>query len=85
MRRALLRRDPHAPPLFLMTRSNVILDLATAAASETVIFCPPNHSRPYQVVPVMGSQGFDAVASCLGAPVVRARTEGMVAWIPPAV
>ena len=71
-------------PLFLLTRSSSILDLAEAGLDETIIFCPPNHSPPILVAPHPGSPGYEAVATCLGPPAVRARTEGMVAWLPKA-
>ncbi|MCM2397017.1 MerR family transcriptional regulator [Rhizobium sp. S95] len=82
LRGLLRRRTADAPPLFLLTRSNVILDLATITPSETVIFCPANHSLPMQVVPRPGAPGYEALATCLAPPEVRARTEGMIAWMP---
>lgn len=39
----LRRRGTHGRPLFLLTRSSAILDLAEATADETIIFCPANH------------------------------------------
>jgi DNA-binding transcriptional MerR regulator len=75
----LRRRGPGARPLFLLTRSNVILDLAAAGPDETILFCPANHSPPMQVAPYPGVPGYEAVASCLASPEVRARTEGVVA------
>ena len=80
----LRRRGAHGRPLFLLTRSSAILDLAEAGAHETIIFCPANHSPPLQVAPYPGSPGFEAVATCLAPPAVRSRTEGMVAWLPEA-
>jgi DNA-binding transcriptional MerR regulator len=80
----LRRRGPGAPPLFLMTRSNVILDLAAVGVDESIIFCPANHSPPIRVAPYPGANGYEAVATCLASPDVRARTEGMRAWLPPA-
>jgi DNA-binding transcriptional MerR regulator len=80
----LRRRGPGAPPLFLMTRSNVILDLAAVGVDEAIILCPANHSPPIRVAPYPGATGFEAVATCLASPEVRARTEGMRAWLPPA-
>lgn len=59
-------------PLFLLTRSCAILDLASVGAEESIILCPANHSPPTQVAPYPG----------LAAPEVRARTEGVVAWRP---
>ena len=78
----LRRRDAAARPLFLMTRSCAILDLAAVGPNETIIFCPANHSPPMGVAPYPGAPGYEAVASCLASPDVRARTEGMRAWRP---
>jgi len=78
----LRRRGPGAPPLFLMTRSCAILDLAAVGAEESIIFCPANHSPPISVAPYPGAPGYEAVATCLASPEVRARTEGMIAWRP---
>lgn len=78
----LRRRGANAPPLFLLTRSSAILDLAAVGADETITLCPANHSPPYQVAPYPGAPGYEAVATCLASPDVRARTEGMVAWRP---
>jgi DNA-binding transcriptional MerR regulator len=71
-------------PLFLMTRSSSILDLESMGMDEIIIFCPANHSRPVIVGPSVGSQGYDAVATCLASPEVRARTEGVIAFRPQA-
>ena len=70
----LRRRAPSQTPLFLMTRSNAILDLAALGADETLIYCPPNHSPPFQVAPIPGAYGYESVAACLGSPAVRARS-----------
>ena len=78
----LRRRGPGARPLFLMTRSCAILDLAAVGPEEAIIFCPANHSPPMRVAPYPGALGFEAVATCLASPQVRARTEGVVAWRP---
>ena len=78
----LRRRGPGARPLFLLTRSCAILDLAAIGADEAIIFCPANHSPPTRVVPYPGTPGFEAVATCLASPEVRARTAGMIAWRP---
>lgn len=74
-----------ACPLFLMTRSSVILDLAAIGPDETIIFCPPNHSPPIRVAPYPGAPGYEAVATCLASPEVRARTSGIIAWCPEAM
>lgn len=72
------RRD--ARPLYFLTRSSAILDLAAVGGDEAVILCPANHSPPTYVAPYPGSPGYEAVATCLAAPHVRARTEGVIAW-----
>ncbi|QNK66546.1 MerR family transcriptional regulator [Variovorax sp. PAMC26660] len=78
----LRRRGPDGRPLFLLTRSCVILDLAAVGAHESIIFCPANHSPPTRVDPWPGAPGYEAVASCLASPEVRARTQGVIAWRP---
>jgi DNA-binding transcriptional MerR regulator len=78
----LRRRPPGARPLFLLTRSTAILDLDAAGADETIIFCPANHAPPCRVAPYPGSPGYEALASCLAPPEVRARTEGVIAVRP---
>jgi hypothetical protein len=75
----LRRRDLQAPSLFLLTRSNVILDLAAVGPDEAIIFCLANHSPPIRVAPDPGAPGYEAVATCLASPEVRARTEGVIA------
>ena len=75
----LRRRGRDAPPLFVLTRSNVILDLGAVRPDEAIIFCPANHAPPSLVQPFPGAPGYEAVATCLGSPDVRARTEGVVA------
>jgi hypothetical protein len=71
--------------LFLLTRSSSILDLDAVGSGETIILCPANHSPPMCVVPYPGGPGYEAVATCLAAPEVRARTAGVIAWRPHAV
>ncbi|MFQ3456480.1 MerR family transcriptional regulator [Bradyrhizobium sp. UFLA01-814] len=78
----LRRRGPEARPLFFLTRSNAILDLDAVGDDEAIILCPANHSRPIRVRPVPGAAGYEAVATCLASPEVRARTEGTIAWRP---
>jgi len=68
--------------LFLLTRSSSILDLTAVGTDETIIFCPANHSPPMCVAPYPGAPGYEAVATCLAAPEVRARTAGVIAWRP---
>ena len=78
----LRRRGPDGRPLFLLTRSNAILDLDAVGADEAIILCPANHSPPTRVAPYHGAPGYEAVATCLASPEVRARTEGVIAWRP---
>ncbi len=68
--------------LVLMTRSSSILDLDAVAPQEVVILCPANHSLPLAAVPHPGGRGYEAVATCLAPPHVRARTAGIVALRP---
>jgi DNA-binding transcriptional MerR regulator len=75
-------RDPGARPLFLMTRSCSILDLAAMGPDEMIIFCPANHSPPVRVAPYPGAPGYESVMTCLAPPEVRARTEDTVSWWP---
>jgi DNA-binding transcriptional MerR regulator len=78
----LRRRGPGSRPIFLLTRSSSILDLDAVKDDETIILCPANHSVPTRVLPYPGFPGFEAVATCLASPEVRARTEGVIAWRP---
>lgn len=78
----LRRRGADARPIFCLTRSCAILDLPAVGPDETIIFCPANHSPPFPVAPYPGAPGYDAVATCLAAPEVRARTAGVVAHRP---
>jgi hypothetical protein len=80
---ALLRRGGSGGrPLFLLTRSCVMLDLAAVGADEAIILCPANHSPPMLVAPYPGAPGYEAVGTCLASPEVRARTQGVIAWRP---
>lgn len=78
----LRRRGPAGRKLFVLTRSSAILDLAAMGPDETIIFCPANHSPPSYVAPYPGAAGYEAVATCLASPEVRARTAGVIAWRP---
>jgi DNA-binding transcriptional MerR regulator len=78
----LRHRGPGARPLFLLTRSCAILDLTSVGPDEAIILCPANHSPPTRVAPYPGAPGYEAVATCLASPEVRARTEGVIAWRP---
>ncbi len=71
-------------PLFVLTRSTAILDLSAVGPHEAIILCPANHSPPTRITPYPGASGYEAVTTCLASPAVRARTEGMIAWRPPA-
>ena len=75
----LRRRKQNARPLFLLTRSNAILDLAAVGADEAILFCPANHGPPRLVAPYPGAPGYEALASCLASPAVRARSAGVIA------
>lgn len=80
----LRRRGSTGRPIFMLTRSSSILDLTAMGPDEAVILCPANHSPPMRVAPCAGAPGYEAVATCLASPAVRARTEGIVAMRPPA-
>ncbi|OYX46586.1 MAG: MerR family transcriptional regulator [Alphaproteobacteria bacterium 32-64-14] len=80
----LRRRGGDARPLFLMTRSNAILDLASVRTDESILLCSANHAPPMYVAAYPGAPGYETVASCLSPPDVRARTEGVVAMRSPA-
>lgn len=75
----LRRRGPGAPPLFVMTRSSSILNLDALGPDETVLFCPANHAPPFRVAPYPGTPGYEALASCLATPEIRAHSEGVIA------
>ena len=77
--RRLRDRPVMARPLILMTRSTAMLDLEAVGAGEAIILCPANHSLPVYVDPVPGMPGYEALATCLAAPEVRARTAGVMA------
>jgi DNA-binding transcriptional MerR regulator len=78
----LRRRGADARPAVLLTRSCAILDLAAVGPDEAIIYCPANHSPPIRVAPHPGAPGYEAVATCLARPDVRARTKGVIAWRP---
>lgn len=82
---AYLRKTASAErPLFLMTRSCAILDLGAVGPGEAILLCPANHSLPMRVAAIPGAPGYEAVATCLAPPEVRARTRGLIAMRPPA-
>lgn len=68
--------------LFLMTRSSLILDPEALDPADAIIMCPANHSPPFRVVPYPGGRGYEAVATCVALPEVRARTAGVIAFRP---
>ena len=72
-------RQRAAAPLVLMTRSSAILDLTAVGPDEMILLCPANHSPPFRVAPWPGAHGYDALATCLASPEVRARTRGVSA------
>ena len=72
-------RGRDARPLFFLTRSTAILDLEAVGTDEAIILCPANHSPPTRVEPYQGAPGYEAFATCLASPEVRARTEGIIA------
>jgi len=78
----LRRRGPGGRPLFLLTRSSSILDSEAVGADEAIILCPANHSPPTLAAARPGAPGYEAVATCLASPEVRARTEGVIALRP---
>lgn len=78
----LRRRTPGGRPIFMLTRSSAVLDLTAVGPDEAIILCPANHSPPTYVAPYPGTPGYEAVATCLASPEVRARTEGVIAWRP---
>ena len=71
----LRRRHGNEPPIVAMTRSTAILDLAFVGPDQAILYCPANHGVPITVLPYPGSPGFEALASCLASPAVRARTK----------
>lgn len=75
-------RGVNGRPLLLLTRSCAILDLDAMGAGEAIIYCPANHGPPMRVAPHPGAPGYEAVATCLARPDVRARTEGVIASRP---
>ena len=77
----LRRRSEADTQLIVMTRSSAVLDLEAVTTGHAILYCPPNHSVPFEVLAVPGSPGHESVANCLGTPEARARTAGMVARI----
>ena len=77
--RRLRAREVGARPLFLMTRSSAILDLKAVGPDEAMLLCPANHAPPLEVAASPGAPGYEALATCLASPAVRARTAGLIA------
>lgn len=75
----LRRRGEGDVPVIVMTRSSAILDLEAVSPGHAILYCPANHSVPFEVAAMPGTPGFESVANCLGTPEARARTAGMVA------
>ena len=71
----LRQRAPESASLFLLTRSNAILDLSLVGPHEAIILCPANQSAPMLVVPHPGEPGYESVSTCLASPEACARTE----------
>jgi len=80
----LRRREPDSGSLFLLTRSNAILDLSVVGPREAIILCPANYGPPLHVAPHPGAPGYESIATCLAAPEVRAPTAGATAARSPA-
>ena len=80
----LSRRPAGGRPLLAMTRCLSILDLSAVGSDAAILFCPANHSPPMLVEPFPGAAGYEAVASCLASPEVRARTAGVIVFRPEA-
>lgn len=74
----LRRRAASGRSHIVMTRSTAMLDLRRAGPDETIIYCPANHGVPIVVTPDQSAVGYEAVATCLASPTVRARTAGAV-------
>jgi len=77
----LRRRGPAARPLFLLTRSCAILDLAAVGPKRRSFSVPPitapDQRRPISRCPrLRGGRHLSGLAE------VRARTEGVIAWRP---
>ncbi|GLQ53399.1 hypothetical protein [Devosia nitrariae] len=50
--------------------------------SEAILLCPANHAPPMKVAPYPGAPGYEAAATCLAPPEVRARTHGVIVVLP---
>jgi DNA-binding transcriptional MerR regulator len=64
--------------VFLITRSTSILDPEALCPADMIIMCPANHSPPFRVTPYPGGRGYEALATCVASPEVRARSAGVI-------
>jgi DNA-binding transcriptional MerR regulator len=81
----LRRRGAAARPVIALTRSSAMLDLAEVGPNEALLLCPANLAPPSLVAPYPGAAGYEALATCLGPPDVRARGEAVVPLRPEAL
>jgi DNA-binding transcriptional MerR regulator len=81
----LRRRGAAARPVIALTRSSAMLDLAEVGPNEALLLCPANHAPPSLVAPYPGAAGYEALATCLGPPDVRARADAVVPLRPEAL
>lgn len=77
----LRRRGETDAPVIVMTRSNALLDLDALPPEHAILYCPANHSMPFEVLAVPGSPGHESVVNCLATPAARTRTAGLVARV----
>lgn len=59
------------------------LGVSAIIAQARAILCPPITALQGTLPCIPGTLGYEAVATCLASPEVRARTEGVIAWAPP--
>ena len=74
----LRRRGAGGRPVIAMTRSSAMLDLSAVGPHEALLLCPANHAAPSLVAPYPGASGYEALATCLAPPDVRARSGTIV-------
>jgi hypothetical protein len=72
-------RQTSARMVFLLIRSSAILDLDAVSTDDAIFLCPANHNPPMRVLPYPGTPGYEAVATCLASPEIRARTDDLIA------
>lgn len=73
----LRRRGQGDVPLIVMTRSTAVLDLDAVADGHAIVYCPANHSPPFEVAPFSGTSGYESVANCLGTVEARERVAAL--------